>query len=192
MGKMFQHAGYRVVLAPTVLTQALGAVTLRGFWRRHLRWATLRWRLRPAAPFLELLVTPLALLPIVYAGLGPPGLLGLLALLIVRDVGGWVLLRGWSGVHLPVLLGLLRDACMLAVWTIAPFRRHVRWHEHRVRLGAGTLLYRQEPAPSGPGGRTTRWAGFGVRQSAAVPRTCAARLVVCTGVACPASCVPNT
>jgi ceramide glucosyltransferase len=62
-GRLLQHAGYRIALAPTVLHNQTGRLTLSAFLQRHLRWAMLRWRLRPAAAVLEVVSSPLALLP---------------------------------------------------------------------------------------------------------------------------------
>jgi len=144
MGKLFQHAGYSVVLARTVLENHLGVLSLSAFCRRHLRWSMLRWRMRPAAAALEVVTSPLSLLPIAVWGLGLPGVVWVIALMLVRDVGGWVCLRGWQRAWLPLLLAPVRELCMLGVWAAAPFKRHVTWRGNRVRLGAGTLLFRRE------------------------------------------------
>jgi len=143
IGKMFQHGGYGVALGPTVLENHTGRLSARAFFQRHLRWAMLRWRLRPAAAMAELLTSPLALLPVAWLLLGPAGVLWTAALLVVRDVGGWVALRGWRRAWLPLLLSPVREVAMLAAWALAPFKRHVTWRGHRVRLGAGTLLFEQ-------------------------------------------------
>jgi ceramide glucosyltransferase len=141
IGKMYQHAGRRVRIAPTVLENVTTRMTTRGFLDRHLRWSMLRWRLRPLAALLEPVTSPLALLPIaVWLG-GTAGITWAVSMLALRDVGGWILLRGHSRAWLPALLSPLRELLMLAVWIRAPFKRHVTWRGHRVRLGAGTLLF---------------------------------------------------
>lgn len=141
MGKMFQHAGYGVRIAPTVLENVTSSMRVAGFMQRHLRWSMLRWRLRPAAYALEPLTSPLATLPLALVWLGPAGLGLTLALLALRDVGGWVALRGWKRAWLPALLSPLRELSVLFVWARALFKRHIEWRGHRVRLGAGTLLF---------------------------------------------------
>lgn len=146
MGKLFQHAGYRVCIAPTVLHNVTSRMSVRGFMRRHLRWSMLRARLRPAAYVLEPLTSPLALLPAAVICLGgAAGVAWTLALLLLRDVGGWAALRGWQRAWMPLLLAPLREIAILVVWTRGLFKRHVTWRGTRVRLGAGTLLF----APSG-------------------------------------------
>lgn len=141
LGKMFQHAGYRVRIAPTVLENVTSRMSLRAFVERHLRWSMLRWRLRPAAYLLEPLTSPLALGLLALGAFGPWAIAWAGALLWLRDVGGWVALRGWRRAWLPTLLAPLRDFLMLAVWVCAPFKRHIVWRGHRVRVGAGTLLF---------------------------------------------------
>ena len=105
----------------------------------------LRWRLRPLASLLEPMTSPLALLPLaVWLG-GSAGITWAIAMLALRDVGGWIALRGFTRAWLPVFLSPLRELMMLAVWIRAPFKRHVIWRGHRVRLGAGTLLFAVKP-----------------------------------------------
>lgn len=146
MGKMFQHGGYRVRIAPTVLNQVTTGMSVRAFLSRHLRWAMLRWRVLPLAFALEPLTSPVAMLPLCWILLGPWALLWAATLLIARDVGGWLVLRGRRRAWLPALLAPLRDICVLGVWLRAPLKRHVTWRGHRVRVGAGTLLYASRPA----------------------------------------------
>ncbi len=146
MGKMFQHGGYRVKIAPTVLDNVTRGMTLKGFMDRQLRWSMLRSRLRPAAQLLEPISSPLAMLPVAWFLMGPTGALTwTLTLLALRDVGGWVALRGWRNAWLPALLSPVRELAMLLVWARAPLKRHVTWRGHKVRLGAGTLVF----APAG-------------------------------------------
>jgi hypothetical protein len=59
---------------------------------------------------------------------------------LLRDLGGWLMLRGRRGVVAPLALSPLRDAVALAVWAVTPFKRHVAWRGHRARLGKGTVL----------------------------------------------------
>lgn len=141
MGKMFQHGGLSVRIAPTVLENVTSAITVRAFLQRHLRWAMLRARLRPAAYLLEPVTSPLVMLPLALVVLGSTGVWWCFTLLALRDVGGWIALRGLSRAWIPVLLAPVRELAMLLVWIRAPFKRHVSWRGNRVRLGAGTLLY---------------------------------------------------
>lgn len=141
MGKTFAHAGDAIVIAPTVLANVVGKLSLRAALSRHLRWSMLRFRLRPVAAALEPLTSPLALLPLALMLFGGWGLAWCCATWLVRDVGGWLILRGAKRLWLPLLLSPLRDALSLGVWAIAPLKHHVSWRGKRYRLGAGTLLY---------------------------------------------------
>ena len=144
MGKLFQHAGYRVRVARTVLSNVTSKMSVSAFLQRHLRWAMLRWRLRPVAFVLEPLTSPLLVLPVAWMLLGGPlALLWVIVLLSLRDVGGWVALRGWRRAWIPAVAAPVREVAMLLVWLRAPFKRHITWRGNRVRLTAGTLLFRR-------------------------------------------------
>jgi len=145
LGKMFENAGQRVLIAPTVLESPNRELSLRAAFARHLRWSMLRWRLRPLAALLEPVTSPLAMLPFAYCLFGQCAWLWLLALLAVRDLGGWVLLRGWGNAWLPVLLGPLRELAAPFAWLFGMFKRHVSWRGQRLRLSSGTLLYAEHP-----------------------------------------------
>lgn len=142
IGKMFQRAGLRVVIAPTVLDNVVGAVGARSHFDRQLRWSMLRMRLRPLAFVLEPLSSPLVAFPFAVAALGPAlALAWLAAMYVIRDAAAWLMLRGRSGLWAPLVLGPLRDAVALAVWAATPLKRHVSWRGNKLRLGAGTLLF---------------------------------------------------
>ena len=143
LGKMFEHGGWRVGLAPVVLDNVLGEMSLRAFAERHLRWSMMRFKLRPFAYLLEPLTSPLAVLPFAWATLGPWALPWAVAMLFVRDVLASLVLRGPAELWRPLLFGWGRELVALAVWAAALFKRHVTWRGHRVRVGAGTMLYRE-------------------------------------------------
>ncbi|HEY3495368.1 MAG TPA: glycosyltransferase [Polyangiaceae bacterium] len=161
MGKTFAHAGERVLLAPTVLENVTRATSLGSMFQRQLRWGMLRFRLRPVMAALEPVTSPLALLPAAWALVGPWALAWTIGLLLLRDLGGWLVLRGPRQIVLPLLLSPVRELIVLAAWAVAPFRRHVHWRGKRFRLGAGTLLYveplrAQAPRPRPPRGALSR------------------------------------
>jgi ceramide glucosyltransferase len=155
MGKTFAHAGERVLFAPTVLDNVTRAMSLKAMFLRQLRWAMLRFRLRPVAAALEPVASPFVLLPLAWFLFGPWALAWTISLLLLRDVGGWLLLRGPRGVGLALVLWPLRELIVLAAWVVAPWRSHVEWRGKRYRLGAGTLLYVEDKrrVPKRPGSR---------------------------------------
>jgi ceramide glucosyltransferase len=141
MGKTFAHAGERVLVAPAILANVTRNATLRSMLARQLRWGMLRFRLRPVPALLEPLTSPLVLLPFAWSVLGTWALLWMVSLLLLRDVGGWLVLRGPRRWYLPLLLAPVRELAALGVWCVAPLKQHVSWRGKRYRLGAGTLLY---------------------------------------------------
>jgi ceramide glucosyltransferase len=141
LGKTFAHAGERLLIAPTVLENVNRGLSLRAALSRKLRWSMMRFRLRPTPAALEPLTNPLALLPLAWFVLGPWSLLWAASIALLRDAGGWWLLRGPRRLWLPVLCALPRDFFSLLIWAIAPLKHHVSWRGSRYRLGAGTLLY---------------------------------------------------
>jgi ceramide glucosyltransferase len=141
LGKMFETAGQRVVIAPTVLRNPNRDLSVRAAFGRHLRWAMLRWRLRPLAALLEPVASPLLMFPFAWQLLGPNAWAWLALLLIVRDVGGWVTLRGWERAWVPLLLAPVRELAAPVAWLLGALKRHVTWRGQRLRLSSGTLLY---------------------------------------------------
>jgi ceramide glucosyltransferase len=141
MAQAFVHAGGKIVVAPTVLANITATTTVRSMLARQLRWSMMRCRSHPLAHVLEPVASPLAMLPLAWLLLGPWALLWAGALLLLRDLGGWLVLRGQSRAFLPILLSPLRELLALAVWFAAPLKRHVAWRGKRFRMGAGTLLY---------------------------------------------------
>lgn len=149
IGKMFQHAGYEVRVAPTVVDNVTTRTTVRAHFDRNRRWAMLRWRIRPFAYVLEPVTSPLTLLPVAWALMGPIAIAWTAVLLVVRDVGQWIVLSGPRRAWVPLVLSPLRELSALLVWIAAPLRRHVAWRGHRVRLSSGSVAYLAgEPAPA--------------------------------------------
>jgi hypothetical protein len=145
MGKMFQHGGYRVKLARGVVENVNAELSFGAFLRRQERWSTLAGAFRPPA-LLDPLPSPLGAAARRLADVRRlVGRLGAAA--VARDLGWWLLLRGWRRAWIPLLLSPLRELCVLCVWARAPFKRHVSWRGQRVRLGMSTVLY-QRPASS--------------------------------------------
>jgi ceramide glucosyltransferase len=141
IGKMFQHAGRKVALGSTVLTNVIGRPGLRTVFDRQLRWSMLRWRLRPQTHVLEPVSNPLVILPMLAMLVGGWAFAWYLAMVLVRDAYGAWRLGSKKSLVLPIVLAPLRDLLAFVVWLVTPLKRHVRWRGHRVRVGAGTLLY---------------------------------------------------
>jgi ceramide glucosyltransferase len=141
IGKLFESAGLRACLGSCVVSNVTRDMTLRGFLARQLRWSMMRFRLRPFAAALEPLSSPLVVAAATSPALGVWALAVAALLLVIRDVGGWWALRGPQRLWVPLVLSPLRELLLTLVWLVAPFKRHVSWRGHRIRLDAGTLLF---------------------------------------------------
>ena len=143
LGRMVHAAGLRVHVCATPIENVIGRQSIRRFADRHIRWSMMRFRLAPVAYLLEPLATPLcvALLAPVFGFPLRVALMWALGLTLARDaVHAW-LLRGPGHALRTLPLGPLRDLIVLAVWAIAPFRRHVTWRQTHARVSSGTRLY---------------------------------------------------
>ncbi len=166
LGRLFHEAGWQVELADEPVRQPCGGGTLRRFYARQLRWAMLRARLQPLAFALEPVASPwwvLAQLAL-WGAFHPALLLWAAGLELLRSV-----LVPWRAGQRPTvgawLLAPLRDAVVLAAWSVAPLQRRVRWRGTELRVSAGTRLYRTAEAgrpvgsPSLPPGPPLALAG---------------------------------
>lgn len=152
LGKMYEHAGLRLAVAHVVIESVAGRLSLASFFARQRRWAALRWRLAPAAFVLEGLTSPLVLMVMALlfgkSGMATWGVPWMVALALVRDLGGWLLLRGPRRLWVPLLVLPLKEVLVLAAWAVAPFTRTLSWRGRSLRLGAGTILYESARASS--------------------------------------------
>jgi ceramide glucosyltransferase len=145
LGKMYEHAGKRVAVASRVISNVTGRVSASTFFARQRRWAALRFRLSPMTFVLEGATNPFVLSGL--AALFAPshsralGLGVMLATILLRDVGGWLVLRGWRRAWIPLVVWPVKDVLVLAAWLSAPFTKTLRWRGRSLRLGAGTILY---------------------------------------------------
>lgn len=147
IGQRLEAAGFRVAIAPTVLSNVVGELSLRALVERHARWAMMRRRLCPAAFYLEPLTNPLLLLPLAFAALGNLAFVWLLTTWFIRDVLSTIALskrsasqtQGDSSVW-ALIVSPLRDLAMMVAWSSALFARHVSWRGTRLRVGRSTSL----------------------------------------------------
>jgi ceramide glucosyltransferase len=128
------RAGWRLRLSPEPVQIVHRTWSWRGLWQRHVRHATLRTRIAPAAYPLELLLNPLPwallLLATPWAALAPL----LVAGRILLEASALRLLRGsWPAVHHVAAIPL-KDAIYLAGWFAPLAIRHVHWRGRSYRL----------------------------------------------------------
>jgi ceramide glucosyltransferase len=143
------RAGWRLRLSPEPVRIVHRAWSWQGLWQRHVRHATLRTRIAPAAYPLELLLNPLpwALLLVAtpWAAAAPLLILGRIlletsALRLMR--GSWPTLRHAAAIP-------LKDAVYLAGWFAPLATRHVHWRGRSYRLAHNA---RMVPVPTDAAG----------------------------------------
>lgn len=143
--KLVRRQGRRVRLADRPFPQPLGMRTLRQVWDRQLRWAQLRQQSFPVQFMPEILTT--ALLPMAFAGIAAWGLgLPMVPACLLVLAFWWgveALLARGAAWHLSwrlPLAWLVRDVLLLAVWTVAWFRRDYEWRGNRVSTARRPVL----------------------------------------------------
>jgi ceramide glucosyltransferase len=128
------RAGWRLRLSPEPVRIVHRTWSWRGLWQRHVRHATLRARIAPAAYPLELLLNPLPwavlLLATPWAVLAPV----LIAGRILLEAAALRLLRGsWPALRHAAAIPL-KDALYLAGWFAPLAIRRVHWRGRSYRL----------------------------------------------------------
>lgn len=134
------RAGWQVRLAPEPVRIVHRTWSWRGLWHRHVRHATLRTRIAPAAYPLELLLNPLPwallLLATPWAALAPL----LVAGRILLEASALRLMRGsWPALRHAAAIPL-KDAVYLAGWFAPLAIRHVHWRGRSYRLVKGARM----------------------------------------------------
>lgn len=134
------RAGWQVRLAPEPVRIVHRTWSWRGLWHRHVRHATLRTRIAPAAYPLELLLNPLPwallLLATPWAALAPL----LVAGRILLEASALRLMRGsWPALRHAAAIPL-KDAVYLAGWFAPLAIRHVHWRGRSYRLVKGAHM----------------------------------------------------
>jgi len=150
IGRMFDAAGYDVVLACAPVENVTTHTSVKSFLRRQMRWTMMRVRMVPGAYVVEPLTIPLvvALAAPVFGVHAAWPLVWAVTLTLGRDACAWLMLRGTRGLARALPLFALRDALVLVAWFAAPWRKHVSWRDNRVRVSAGSRLYAQEEMES--------------------------------------------
>jgi ceramide glucosyltransferase len=144
-GEAVSGLGLKTVVAPLPVDNVIGAIGLRGFVARHLRWARIRRRTAPHGYLAEALANPvppallhLALFPNIWswalaaATVAVPAALGLAA---ERRLG----VRRSPLVYPP--LELVRALTVAVLWPVPLVSSSVEWRGNRFRIGRRTLLH---------------------------------------------------
>ncbi len=152
LGRYYQRQGYRVALCSQPVYTVNSRWPLANFWRRHVRWARMRFWIGTYRYVAEWLGNPVALAVLAFVMQRGGFTLGLLlAIVLTKMTSDWLLARRLSAQMKfpPFLLTPLKDVVMALIW-FAPFTsRTIRWREKKLVLGWGSRL--QLPRKSSEG-----------------------------------------
>ena len=143
-GEALAASGLRAVVDPLPVDNVLGALDVRQFVRRHLRWARIRRHMHPWFYFTELLLNPVMVAVVcVVVAPGATSISALVGSLMVMSLLAWRTERT-VGVHRPAvsypLLELLRELLVVAVWIVPFLDTTVTWRGARYRIRRRTEL----------------------------------------------------
>ncbi len=156
IGLAVAAAGWRVALSSTVVRNVTVNRSVRAALTRQVRWNRIRFSFSPLLYAGELLVNPFPLAlgaGIVAAAFGMTGssVAGSVAAVALLRCAQAAALAAATGARLGVvdlLLVPLQDLLQFAGQFAPLISRRVEWRGHRARLGPGTLILDEEPAPA--------------------------------------------
>lgn len=130
--------GYRIQLSSSIVTMVIEKMTFRDFWGRQMRWARVDRKIRPISLARILINGPFWALLLFLISSGGGLWLGMAALTAATRVG----MSAWTYrvvLRLPVrvsdlLLGLVKDLLMQAVWLSSLIGDTVEWRGRKLRL----------------------------------------------------------
>jgi ceramide glucosyltransferase len=149
LGMRFAERGHRVALSPHLVPVVGGALDMRGFLDRQLRWAQIRRRSTGALFLGELFVQPLPFfVALAWCGQPEHWVIAALGMTLKWSLDSVRYLRlDRDGRALSLLLLPLKDALSPFIWLVAAFRTRVSWRGHPLRVGRGSQLARASHGP---------------------------------------------
>jgi ceramide glucosyltransferase len=143
-GEEVARLGMRVVLARRPVDNVLGALPVKGFLARHLRWAKIRWRMSPLGYVGEALLNPILVAAVGALLLHNVATVAVFAAACLGRVALDVAAERAAGVARPLLSYLalvpLRDLLIGLAWPVPLVAPQVRWRGNTLRLGPRTRL----------------------------------------------------
>ena len=143
-GEEIARLGLGVTVSGRPIDNVLGNLSVRSFLARHLRWATIRRRMNPAAYAGEVLLNPVFVaVCAALAARTPDSLVLAFAVLLLKSVLDAAGERS-AGVRRPLvaypLLTLAKDLLVGLAWFVPFLGTHVTWRGNRFHIGARTVL----------------------------------------------------
>ena len=148
LGRVYERAGYRVVLSSHVVRTINTGWGVRRFASRHLRWSQMRRWIAPSAYALEPMLNPipwsLALLAVGASREGATTWIPLALLAILAKLSSDVLvfrrLRGQWPTAVAVSCIPIKDVLVLLLWGIGWVWRRVDWRGNAFLIGRGSSI----------------------------------------------------
>jgi len=133
--KLVRGAGMRVALTQRPFAQPIGRRSLRQVWSRQVRWAKVR-REGFAWLFAGEVLNGFAPVLLVAGMAGGPGFAAAVALVWYGAEAGLALACGWARPGRALLMLVLRDAMLPAVWAAGCANTRIEWRGNAMAPGA--------------------------------------------------------
>jgi cellulose synthase/poly-beta-1,6-N-acetylglucosamine synthase-like glycosyltransferase len=157
LGEAFHQSGFDVQCNYTWVNNIKETTTVKNFYRRIRRWATLRFCLKTPVYLLEILFNPIGLsllfMPVLKP-LFPPLFAALVFLRLTLEYLVFFAVNENDRRNLRVILGLapavlMKDLIMLLVYFIPFFSRQVLWRGSRIKIAKDTRIVVKNAGPAG-------------------------------------------
>lgn len=145
LGSYLARAGYKTAICRSPVSTIQKTQPMAHFWKRHSRWAMMRFKVVVPGVYLELLLNP-TLTGLLFALSAPLlpwawGVFGANLLLSMAFTQGLARLSRGHGFSLKyLLLAPLRDLVQFAAWLHGRFMRTVDWRGNVLQVGEETRL----------------------------------------------------
>ncbi len=148
IGEAFEDGGFKLACSSVWIDNVSCSTTTRAFFRRMVRWAKLRLRLKPGFYVMEVLLNPVALslaLPLFCPARGWLLLAAVMAAKAAIEFASYRVLTWRSGeplLHLALLplVVILKDLILLAVYFVPFFSRTIVWQGGGITIGRRTRI----------------------------------------------------
>jgi len=149
LGEAYQRAGHRVLLSNVRARNINVDSNLDRFLTRHTRWLKMRAVVSVPGFIADLLANPVpfALAAVFASDFDSRVALGTVALITFKTLAdAWLVkrMRGHAMRPAHALLSPVRDVLLAAAWFYSMFSRTTEWRGQRFRLGAGSVLSRDD------------------------------------------------
>lgn len=144
MGRMYKERGYKVVVAPQMISTTNHSWTMKRFLNRHTRWGQLRWNINKPAYFAELL-TNFTLWSLVFAAVSGFSYEASLvtAFCWAAKITGDALMNATLQTGMgfgECMTAPLKDLVIAFAWPVPLVNRKTHWRGNPVKITHNTLL----------------------------------------------------